>query len=138
MPLYEFVCHHQTWEVYYPKYLEDNVERQVMQCGCNAKRITSLCSMQPDTMWSGVVTQQGYFTSKESYLNNLRARGIEQLSGRADFEATRKRVKNIRADKKKKQKESLKNFLTEELKGVTIDPDGNTVKERNTYVSKRQ
>jgi len=46
-------------------------------------------------------------------------------------------VAKAKIDKKEKQLNNLKKHLTEQLKNVTIDPDGNTLKEKNRYVRTR-
>lgn len=115
---------------------QDNFQK-CKACGGFQELVTPLCAMQPDTMWSGVNTNQGYFTSKSKYLNNLKERNIETLTSRSDFENVRKSVRKAKIAKIQKEKNNLEKFLTKELKGVTIDPDGNTVKERNNYVKSR-
>jgi hypothetical protein len=110
---------------------------QVCSCGGFQELIPSLCVVQPDTMWAGQNTVQGYFTSKSEYNKLLKEKNLETLTSRSDIENVRKNVAKAKAAKKEKQLNNLIKHLTNELKGVTIDPDGNTLKETNKYVRAR-
>lgn len=135
MPIYEFQCKHGIKEIYFGK-VSDQITYTFWDCGCIATRIFSLCAMQPDNMWSGVKTDHGYFTSKSEYLNNLKAKNLETITLR-ELADVRKNVAKAKKDKKEKQINNLKNHLTEELKGVTIDSDGNTLTQRNRIIRKQ-
>jgi putative FmdB family regulatory protein len=137
MPIYEFECQlHGVFEDIFP--ITSNVEFvRCPQCKVYCERIFSLCNMHPDTMWAGYQTRQGYFTSKSDYNKVLKAKNLETLTSRSDLETVRKNVVKAKKDKKEKQLNNLIKHLTNDLKGVTIDPDGNTLKETKQYVRAR-
>lgn len=139
MPIYEYECpNHGVFEMY--MLLEDWNKTWIYcpesYCAAACTRIDSLCSVQPDSMWAGQQTHQGYFTSKSEYNKVLKEKNLETITP-SELENVRKNVAKAKADKKEKQLNNLTLHLTNELKDVTIDPDGNTLKERNTYVRTR-
>jgi len=140
MPIYEYECpNHGIFEMYM---LLSDFDRTWIYCPesyCAAacERVHSLCNVQPDTMWAGHNTAQGYFTSKSEYNKLLKEKNLETLTSRSDIENVRKNVAKAKAAKKEKQLNNLTKHLTNELKDVTIDPDGNTLKETNKYVRAR-
>lgn len=109
---------------------------QVCKCAGFQELVTPLTNMQPDNMWSGVNTQQGYFTSKSEYQKVLKQRGLESVTMR-ELEGIRKNVKKTKQAKFDKQLNNLTKHIQKELAGVEVSPDGNTVKDKRKYVKSR-
>lgn len=97
------------------------------QCRGPQLLLPSKVNMQPDKYWSGQVVHGKYVTSKKQI-----DRDIEPV--------TRDRLEWVRKQKRKRVKEhaeksakNLRDYLTRQLSDVTIEPDGNSVKERMKY-----
>lgn len=138
MPLFDIKC--KKCKRVHEVILDEYREVVVFNCSqCTNKHhevLPPLVAMQPDTMWAGQNTNQGYFTSKSEYNKVLKEKNLETITHR-ELENVRKNVAKAKNDKKEKQLNNLISHLTNDLKDVTIDPDGNTLKERNTYVRTR-
>lgn len=120
----------------------DHADIVVHHCtNCRKKRsfdvLAPLCAMQPDSMWAGTDTRFGYFTSKAQYNQLLKERNIESID-KKELDKVRKHAYNAKQDKFNKIKMKRDDFIAQELTNVEISPDGNTIKERNKYVRKRQ
>lgn len=113
----------------------------VFNCsGCNNKyhdMLAPLTAMHPDNMWSGTDTRFGHFTSKSQYNQLLKERNIVTVD-KKELDTVKKNVYNAKQDKLNKLKKNVNEYVEKELTNVEISPDGNTIKERNKYVRKRQ
>ena len=138
MPIYQYQCN------------QDHISQRILSmsgpipdfihcgdCGRIALFIWPLVAMQPDNMWSGTDTRFGHFTSKSQYNQLLKERSIESIS-KKELDTVKKNVYTAKQDRKNKINKNRNEFLNQELANVEISPDGNTIKERNKYVRKRQ
>jgi len=109
MPIYEYECTiHGREEVLYittdaPKTFRCNnvINRW--------KMVWSLVSMQPDNMWSGKITDLGYFTSKQKFEQHIKNNNLERID-RGGYEQVQKKSKNKLSEIKRKQKRKLQNI----------------------------
>lgn len=92
-----------------------------------AERVPSLTSMQPDKYWSGQIVHGKYVTSKRDISPDI------EPATRDKLELIAKRKVQREAEIKEKQDKALNEYLTSELAGVTIEPDGSSFEERQKY-----
>lgn len=106
MPIYEFECEeHGVMELFQQKadgkdqiqclYIEDG-ER----CELLADKIYSLTSIKTDSMWSGVRTDYGYFTSQSQFENHLKQNHIARYEP-----GMKEQYQKVREQKKVEAKE---------------------------------
>jgi hypothetical protein len=100
-------------------------------CGGPQELLPSLTAMQPDPYWSGRVVNGEYVTKKSQLNPNI------VPATRENVEYVEKRKIEVAKEKDEKASNNLKRYLTDQLSGVTIEPDGNTVKEKRKYERKR-
>lgn len=96
-------------------------------CGGPQILLPSLTAMQPDKYWAGQVVHGKYVTSKKQV-----SRDIEPATRDKMEWVAKQREKRV-LEHEQKSKRKLKRFLTNQLAGVTIDPDGGSTKERSDY-----
>lgn len=96
-------------------------------CGAPQILLPSLTSMQPDKYWAGRVIHGKYVTSKKEV-----SRDIEPATRDKMEWVAKQREKRVQ-EHNDKSRRKLKQFLTNQLAGVTIDPDGGSAKERESY-----
>ena len=97
MPIYEYLCQRDgRFELLLPISEADNPKQMCAKCGAYSERMASLTTMRPDTLWSGVMTDQGYVTSQSTLSTIEKQKGIITLDGRADVEAMKKRASDAR------------------------------------------
>lgn len=144
MPIYEFECPvHGVQEKFFP-YVDITTDfipcEQSLQiengryipCEEIAVRLHySLVSMQPDKYWAGHIIHGRYVTSKKDISHD-----IEPVT-RDKLELIQKRKTQRVKETQEKQDKALKEYLTNQLSDVTIEPDGNSVKERTEYERSR-
>lgn len=138
MPLYEYKCPvHNSFEQLMK--LKDKVEElpcifldsNFEPCANMASIQVSVPAMQPDKHWAGTTTQTGkeVFSKKEYEEENRYL--VPATEG--NINAVRRRTVEAKQEKLKRHDKKVEHFLANELRGVTIEPDGNTVSERNKF-----
>lgn len=143
MPIQVFKCNNRSCSVLDNTFerilsVKDDVDIQLCEiCSSVLEWIPSNVCMRPDIYWSGVVTDTGYVTSQSRYEKEKKARGIEAISAN-DLPAFKRQCKQRAADKVTKQQQELSNFISEEMRSVTVEPDGYTIQQRNDYVKARE
>ena len=110
MPVYEYECEeHGVMEIFSQKandkmkvrclYIEDG-ER----CTLKADRIFSLTAIKTDSMWSGVQTDYGYFTSQSQFENHLKQNNIARYEPGMKEQYQKKSVERKKEAKEKNAK----------------------------------
>lgn len=97
---------------------------QVQTCDCGGfmELIPSLTAMQPDSMWSGVSNQHGYFTSKKSYNNFLKTNNIERVD-RSIYEQVQKKSQNKVSEHINKTSKAKENAIADVVKHLDLPND---------------
>ena len=118
MPLFDIKCEEcgcLAVDNFFAKYPEE-VRDDCPYCGKITiwEVLPPLVAMQPDNMWMGVNTQQGYFTSKEQHLSYLKNNSLERVE-RGMVEEVKKKAKNRVPEQLKKNEKNLEKFLGKEL-----------------------
>jgi len=133
MPLYDIQCVkcENKKEIYCSKYPDDNgIENHITVYCEECDKLTgheilpSLCSMHPDNMWSGVMTDQGYVTSKSTLKAIEKEKGIEKITSKSELDNLKKKAATIQADQQIQRDEKRKEYVAEKLKGIDIDNTG--------------
>lgn len=86
--------------------------------------VPSLCSMQPDNMWAGVNTSQGYVTSKSRYNKSKEANGIYEVTSKSELDNIRKRASEVQKEQQEKRDEKRIKAISEHFSGIDIDNTG--------------
>lgn len=117
MPLFDTQCNHCNNQVSDVLMSYEESWEQFCVC-CNTwtiwETLPPLVAMHPDNMWSGVNTQQGYFTSKEQHLSYLKNNSLHRVE-RGMVEEVKKKAKNRVPEQLKKNEKNLEKFLGKEL-----------------------
>lgn len=120
MPIYEYECPtHGKFELYMNLSDADRewVWCTTTHCAAACERVWSLVAMQPDTMWSGVTTQHGYFTSKKRNQQFLKENSLQRVE-RGLVEDVKKKSKRRVPERLEKNEKNLDKFLQKELAGL--------------------
>ena len=149
MPIYEYKClRHKVFELYVslpndndfikcPHCLEEtvNINRIVDVEFCfEAERLFSLTVMRPDKYWAGQMLNGVYVTSEKEakeLTKNLVPASIDNLEYAAKRRSELKKEREIKRDKE------VESFISNELAGVTVDPDYNHIVEKTLQKQKK-
>jgi len=75
--------------------------------------------MRPDTMWSGVTTDDGkYWTSRSKYDRDQKARGVERITSLSDLEASIKMADEGKKSKKEKAAKARRKVIEKVFAGI--------------------
>ncbi len=132
MPLYEFKCpvHNSFEQLHRMKDRPEEVDC-IFMCDNKAQIQVSTPSMQPDKHWNGTVTQSGKTVFSKSDYEEDNKYLVPATEGNVN--AVRKKTVELKQERNQKHGRKVEHFLADQLRGVTIEPDGNSVGQKNKF-----
>jgi len=138
MPLYVYKCPvHSEFEKLLP--LSQRMEEvpcifptsNFEDCPNRAKIQVAAPNMQPDKHWNGTKTISGKTVfSKSDYEEDNK---YLVPASEANVNHVQKKRVELKREREEKHERRLDHFLSDQLRGVTIEPDGNTVRQKNRF-----
>jgi hypothetical protein len=143
MPLYVYKCPvHKEFEKLFS--LKQRVEttkciffdEDFKDCDLPAEIQVSSPSMHPDKHWAGTVTPSGKTVFSRSEYEEDNKYLVPATEG--NVSSVLRKKEQVKRESEEKHEKKVEHFLYSQLAGVTVEPDGNTVKEKNQFNKMRR